>query len=70
MLLICHSIHERLKIRNKNKELSYLLYWDANNLYGWAMSKKLLVNNFESIEDTSQFNIDFINNYNEEKDQE
>ena len=70
MLLICHSIHERLKIRNKNKELSSLLYWDANNLYGWAMSKKLLVNNFESIEDTSQFNIDFINNYNEEKDQE
>ena len=30
------------------------------------MSQKLLVNNFEWIEDTSQFNEDFIKNYNEE----
>ena len=32
------------------------------------MSQKLLVNNFEWIKDTSQFNEDFINNYNEESD--
>ena len=32
------------------------------------MSQKLPVNNFEWIEDTSQFNEDFIKNYNEESD--
>ena len=32
------------------------------------MSQKLPVNNFECIKDTSQFNKDFIKNYNEESD--
>ena len=67
---ICHAIHRYAKANNKymkdydkNKESSYLKYWDVNNLYGWAMSQKLPVNNFEWIEDTSQFNEDFIKNY-------
>ena len=34
-------------------------------LYGWAMSQKLPVNKFEWIEDTFQFNTDFIKNYND-----
>ena len=55
-----------MKYYDKNKELSYLQYWDVNNLYGWAMSQKLPVNNFEWIKDTFQFNEDFIKNYNEE----
>ena len=34
------------------------------------MSQKLLVNNFEWIKDTCQFNKDFVKNYNEESDEE
>ena len=32
------------------------------------MQQKLPVDSFEGIEDTSQFNEDFLNNYNEESD--
>ena len=55
-----------MKDYQKNKESSYLQYWDVINLYGWAMSQKLPVINFEWTKDTSQFNEDFIKNYNEE----
>ena len=58
-----------MKDYDKNKESSYLQYLDVNNLYGWAMLQKLPVNNFEWIKDTSQFNEDFIKNYNEESDE-
>ena len=54
---------------HKNKELSYLKYCDINNLYVWTMSQKLLVNKFEWIEETSQFNEDFLKNYYEESDE-
>ena len=54
---------------DKNKRLSYLKYWDLNNLYYWKMSQKLTVSNFEWIEDTSQFNENFIKSYNEESDE-
>ena len=70
---ICNSIYGYAKANNKhmknydkNKESSYLQYWDVNNLYGWTISQELSVNNFEWIEDTSQFNEDFIKNYYEE----
>ena len=56
------------KIMIKNKEPSYLHYWNVNNLYGWVMSQKLSVNIFEWIKDTSQFNEDFIKAYIEESD--
>ena len=57
-----------MKDYDKNKESPCIQYWDVNNLYGWVMSQKLPVNNFEWIEDTSQFNEDFTKNYNEESD--
>ena len=73
---ICHSIYQYAQAKNKymksyneNKELSYIHYWDVNNLYGWAMSKKVPVNNMEWIKDTFQFNEDFIKNYTEESDE-
>ena len=53
---------------DKNKESSYLKYWDANNLYGCEMSQKLPVDGFEWTEETSQFNEDFIKSYNEKSD--
>ena len=69
---ICHSIHRYAKANNKymnnydeSKESSYIQYLDANNLYGQAMSQKLSVNNFKSVEDTSRINKEFIKNYNE-----
>ena len=46
----------------KNKESSYLKYWDVNNLYSWAMSQKPPVKIFERIEETSQFNKDLMKN--------
>ena len=58
-----------MKDYDKNKESPYIQYWDVNNFYGWAVSQKLPVNNFVWIKDTSQFNDDFIKNYNEEGDE-
>ena len=57
-----------MKDYDKNKK-SYIQYWGVKNLYGWAMSQKLPVNNSEWIKDTSQFNEYFIKNCNEESDE-
>ena len=71
---ICHSIHryatannKYMKIYNNNKESSYIQYLDANNLYGWAMSKKLPVNGFRWLDsnEINEINEEFIKNYNE-----
>ena len=71
---ICQTTHRYAKANNKymknydkNIESSYIEYLDANNLYGWAMSQKLPVNDFKWIkkEELSKFNEDFIKNYDE-----
>ena len=49
----------------KNIESLYLMYLDANNLYGWAMSQRLPVNGFEWMEQLSKFDEFFIKNYDE-----
>ena len=36
-----------LKNYDKNIELSYIMYLDANNLYGWAMSQNLPAKGFK-----------------------
>ena len=45
---ICHSIYRYAKAKNKcmkdydkNKESSYIQYWNVSNLSGWAMLQKL-----------------------------
>ena len=53
-----------MKGYNNNEESSYIQYLDANNPYGWAMSKKLPTNGFKWI-DNNEINEDFIKSYNE-----
>ena len=76
---IYHSIQRYAKANNKymknynnNEELSYIQYSDVNNLYGWAMSKKLPTNGFKWIDNNETakhvINEDFIKNYNENND--
>ena len=57
-----------MKNYDKYIESSYLTYLDANNLYIWTMSQKLLINDFKWKNDVSRFNEDFIKNYNENND--
>ena len=54
-----------MKDFHKNKELSYLKFWDVNNLYGWVMSPKLPVNGFSRVEDLCEFDKGFIKNHSE-----
>ena len=72
---ICQSTHRYAKTNNKymknydkSIESSYSMYLDANNLYGWAMSKNLPVNGFKWENNLSKFNENFIKNYNKNSD--
>ena len=74
---ICHAIYRYATTNNKytknydkNIELSYLMYLDANNLYGWAMFQKLFVNGFKWKKNTSKFNEIFMKGYEEVSDKE
>ena len=72
---ICHAIHRYAKANNKymknydeKEESSYIQYLGANNLYGWAMSQKLLVSGFKWKKNMSKFTEEFIKNYDEDSD--
>ena len=72
---ISHSIHRYAKANHKymknydkNKESSYIQYLDANNLYVWAISQKLPVNNFNWVKSKSKIDEKFIKNYDEDSD--
>ena len=75
MQCICHAILRHTKANNnymknydKNKESSYLMHLDANNLYGWAMPQKLLVDDFKWKRDYNKFDEKFIKNHDEDND--
>ena len=50
-----------MKDYDKNKESSYLMYWNVNN---WHVS----LGGFKLVEETSEFNEDFIKSYKEDSD--
>ena len=47
-----------MKNYNEKEESSYIMYLDANNLYGWAMSQKLPSGNFRWIPYPEYINLD------------
>ena len=72
---MCQSVHRYTKSDNKYMKnydksigLSYLMYLDANNLYGSATSQQLPVNDFKWANNLSRFNERSIKNYNESSD--
>ena len=72
---ICHSVYRHSKANNKymqiydkNNESSYIIYVYANNLYGYAMSRKFPVDGFEWVEDLSTIDEDSTKNYDEDSD--
>ena len=71
---MCNAIHrcakannKYMKNYNKNVESSFIEYLDANNLYGWAMSKKLPVGELEWM-NPKDYTEDIIKKYNENDD--
>ena len=72
---ICQASYRNAKGNNKymrtydkNRESSFLIYVDANNLYGFAMCKKLPVDGFKWVDVLSIFTEDFIKKDDEEND--
>ena len=57
-----------MKNYNKNVISSFLQYLDANNLYGWAICKKLPAGKFKWAKKTSIYKKQAIKMYNENGD--
>ena len=39
---------------DENKQSSYIMYWDANYLYGWAMSQPPPVSQFQLVDNVDE----------------
>ena len=73
---ICQTIHRYETANNKymknkynrNMISTFLMYSDANNLYGWAMCEKLHVGKFKWAKNLSIHTEDTIKNYDEKSD--
>ena len=54
---------------NKPKQLiSSLMYFEANDLYGYAIIKRLSIDSFKWIDDLKRFTSEFIKNYDIDSD--
>ena len=54
-----------MKYFDENKKS---IYFDANNLYGWAMSQALPACGFKWLKNKSKFTSEFISNYDVDSD--
>ena len=54
-----------MKNYDKNKESSYLKYWDVNIIHDWTMLQMLSLNHFKQVQDLSEFDGGFMKNYND-----
>ena len=68
-----HTVQWYAKANNKymkdydpNKESSYLIYRNVNNLYGWVISQKLHVDDFEQTRDLFRSNEEFTQDCDED----
>ena len=69
----CHNKYAKasnkyMKNYDSTKKSKYLIYVDANDLYGYAMSIRLPIDNFKWETNLSIFTADFVTNYDEESD--
>ena len=72
---VCHVMRSYIEANNKymnnydeNKESSFLSNFDANNLYGFSMIKKVPVGGFKWVKNVSRIDEEFIKNYDEYSD--
>ena len=72
---IAQSIQRHASANNKympnfslKQKSTYLLYVDANNLYGWAMTKKLPIDEYLCCDNFKKFTCKFIRNYDNNSD--
>ena len=66
---ISHEIcHKYMKEYNNDNKSSYIMYWNVNNLYRWAMFPKLPADCFKWKKDISKFDENFIKIYDKNSD--